>query len=119
MPMATATFEPRICILCGKLAHSEITAPAIITGNSTPHKTSIDVAIGKKANEKWENINRRQGIRDKVRRETGKIGLSMTGRDEFKPVSDENKVARTKANTALQEKGTNPQYSKADAKLVK
>lgn len=75
------------CPRCGHEAfHVFAGAPYVVTSSMT-HKT-IDVAIGKDAEVRWDRLRDRQAERDKVRRESGKSGLSVsvnpeTGKDEY------------------------------------
>jgi hypothetical protein len=117
MPMATATFDPRPCP-CGQLARHVVYAPAIVTGNSTPAKTSVDIAVGKSADEKWANIHRRQEVRDKIRKDTGSLGLSSPDGKTYTPLSKDKKEIRTRVTDAVSEQGYKPTYEGGDSKLV-
>jgi hypothetical protein len=117
MPMATATFEPRLCS-CGQLAQHVVYAPAIVTGNSTPAKTPVDIAVGKSADEKWKVISQRQATRNKVRRETGSTNLSSTDGETFTPLSKDKKEIRTRVTDVISKQGHNPTYDKGDSRLV-
>ena len=48
-----------------------------------------------------EELRRVRLPRDKVRKESGSVGLSMVGRNEFAPISEEVKVTRTELNDIL------------------
>ena len=61
----------------------------------------VDSFIGKDAERRWEDINRRNELRDKVRSETGETGLSMVGRNEFTPITTTQKELRTSLNEAV------------------
>ena len=70
------------CPRCGEDSfHVWLTAPGIMTGGMS-HKT-IDVAIGKDAEARWEKVNQRKAQRDKIRRESGKSGISAIGVNEY------------------------------------
>ena len=113
MPMATASFKDRTCPYCGGVSKHKITgAPAISTQNMT-HQT-IDVTVGRHANALWDDIHRRQQDRDRVRVESQEVGLSMTGRNEFQPLTKEQKTLRTDLSSKVQAAS----YSESDAKLV-
>ena len=73
------------CPRCGEDSfHVWLTAPGIMTTGMS-HKT-IDVAIGKDAEARWEKINERKAQRDKLRKESGEQALTATGRSEYKPI---------------------------------
>ena len=70
------------CPRCGKDAfHVYLTAPGVMTANCT-NKT-IDVAIGKDAESRWNRIMERTEKRNKIRKESGKSGITAVGKDEF------------------------------------
>lgn len=73
------------CPKCGEQVRQAIvTAPAVATSGMS--QAPIDVVIGRDAEARWADIHRRQEMRDKVRQESGKEAVQMTGRNEFKPV---------------------------------
>jgi putative FmdB family regulatory protein len=73
------------CPKCGKPAYQAVlTAPAVATSGMS--QAPLDVVIGRDAEARWSDIRRRQEDRDKVRRESGKEAVQMTGRNEFKPI---------------------------------
>jgi hypothetical protein len=49
------------------------------------HK-SIDVAIGKDAETRWERVHQRKAERDKIRKDSGEHALTATGRNDYQPV---------------------------------
>jgi putative FmdB family regulatory protein len=67
---------------CGaKAEHVILRAPGVATSGMS--QAPIDVVIGRDAEARWADIHRRQEIREQVRKEQGKQGLTMTGRNEF------------------------------------
>lgn len=44
---------------------------------------SIDVAIGRDAEARWKTLHERKAVRDKIRRESGKPGITAVGKNEF------------------------------------
>lgn len=92
------------CKRCGSPAllrtHSNV---AIMREGSD--NAPLDIAIGRDANARWDDIKRRQEIRDKVRTQSGQLGVVATGRNEFVPVTEEQKVLRTQVHEALDARG--------------
>jgi putative FmdB family regulatory protein len=72
------------CPKCGCDAfHVFLVAPGVMTGSMT-HQ-SLDVAIGRDAEIRWTKVHERKAVRDKIRRESGKAGLTAVSRDEYVP----------------------------------
>lgn len=69
----------------------------------------LDNLIGKDAEVRWNDIHHRQEIRDKVRKESGEVGLSMTGRNTFEPLKVEQKKLRTSLHEAVAARGGFPE----------
>ena len=65
----------------------------------------IDNLVGRDAEIRWNDIHHRQEVRDSVRQQTGEVGLTMTGRNEFKPVTATQKKLRTSLNEAVASAG--------------
>lgn len=92
---------------------------SVSLGRSTFSEAPIDTIIGKDADRRWEDIHRRQETRDKVRKESGSVGLTMVGRNEFAPIPEKVKLARTELNDILPTSGFKPAFdSPEDAKLI-
>lgn len=88
-------------------------------GTENFSEKKVDVAIGKDANRRWEDLHNRQSLRDKVRQQSGQAGLSMVGRNEFVPLPETEKVARTEAAEAVTVEGFKHQPDTArDKKLL-
>ncbi len=71
------------CPKCGKHCKQTIFAPYVATSGMS--QAPLDVIIGRDAEKRWDNIHQRQEARNKVRRESGKQGLTKVGKDEYKP----------------------------------
>ena len=88
-------------------------------GTSNFSNAPIDIVIGKDSERKWDNIHKRQEIRDKVRKESGVMGLSANNQGEFKPVSPMAQGLRAELNEILPKVGHKTSYdSPEDAKLI-
>jgi phage FluMu protein Com len=109
----------KTCPRCKSVANFLFMPTSVSLGLSSFSEAPIDTMIGKDADRRWEDIHKRQEIRDKVRRESGSVGLTMVGRNEFAPISEEVKATRTELNGILPSSGYKPSFdSKEDAKLV-
>lgn len=86
------------CPRCHGAAEQVIlSAPGIMTGNMS--NQTQDVAIGKHANQRWEQITERKAMRDKARRESGVQTITATGSGNeivFRPVKKELRFVGTK-----------------------
>ncbi len=70
------------CPKCGGDSfHVFLVAPGVLT--ATMSHQSIDVAIGRDAEARWEKIHNQKAQRDKIRQETGKMSLTKVGNDEY------------------------------------
>ena len=108
-----------ICPKCKGEAQFLAIPTGFSLGVSSFSEAPIDNIIGKDADRRWEDIYKRQEIRDKVRKETGSVGLSMVGRNEFAPLAEEVKIARTELNEVIPFSGFKPAFdSPEDAKLI-
>ncbi len=108
-----------ICPKCQGEATHLVMPTSISLGRSTFSEAPIDVIIGKDSDRRWEDINRRQELRDKVRKETGSMGLSMVGRDEFAPIGEETKAKRTESTEVLEKSGHKQTFDEpSDAKIL-
>jgi hypothetical protein len=72
------------CGKCGKDSEIEVSAPAVLTAGMS--NSPVDVVVGRDAEARWADIKRRQGLRNKVRQESGEQAVRMTGRNEFAPI---------------------------------
>jgi hypothetical protein len=79
----------------------------------------VDVVVGRDAASRWEDIERRQQIRNKVRKESKEKGLIATGRNVFQPLSQDQKKQRTAIKQEIEKRGFNPSYEGKDEKLVR
>jgi putative FmdB family regulatory protein len=70
------------CPKCGcDSFHVFLVSPGVITSNMT-HQ-SIDVSIGRDAEARWGKLTERKAVRDKIRRESGKPGITAVGGGKF------------------------------------
>ena len=103
--------EWKKCPACGGRAVQVIlSAPAVSRQGSD--NAPFDVAIGRDAAARWERIHERQSKRDKVRQESGAAGLTMTGFNEFQPLSADKQLILVKGIKAETD-------TPKDAKLMK
>lgn len=73
------------CPRCGGLSsHVFLVAPGVMTGGMS--QKTLDVAVGKDAEKRWERIHERQALRDKVRKESGEQALKATGLGRYEPL---------------------------------
>jgi hypothetical protein len=99
------TPEPLLqCDRCGADAsYVEISRVSLVTANF--QEQSIDVLIGNDSERRWSDIEKRQKSRDKVRQQTGSLGLSMVGRNDFAPLAPEDKKKRSEIHESLKTTG--------------
>lgn len=119
LPTSTTPNPTIPCPRCGKDANflSIPTSIGILTDNFQEQK--VDIAIGKDADRRWQDISDRQQIRDRVRQQSGSLGLSMVGRNEFVPLPEGERVARTEGSAAVSTEGFKHQPdTPLDKKLV-
>lgn len=83
------------CKRCGAEAAKLDMPTSVALMRSSMDNSPIDNAIGKDAEKRWEAIHERQETRDKIRKETGSVGLTRISKDEYKPISEENTKLRT------------------------
>ena len=92
------------CPRCGANAEFKtFSRTSLVTSNF--QERTLDVEIGHDAATRWADINERQAKRDSLRQQTGQIGLSMVGRNDFAPLSEKEKVTRTEVTEAVAESG--------------
>jgi hypothetical protein len=79
----------------------------------------IDVTVGHMADARREQIAERQQKRDKVRKESGQVGLKATSHDTFRPITRAEQAARESMHHRVQQAGGAKQELEAsDRKLV-
>jgi putative FmdB family regulatory protein len=81
--MSAVKPETLSCPKCGGPSAMKVSAPAVLTGSMT--NAPLDVVIGQDAAKRWDRIHERQEKRDKIRRESGKPGLTAVGVNEYVP----------------------------------
>lgn len=74
------------CPMCGTVAKKQFQGFSIVHGKSMNKGSSIDVAIGRNAEQRWNKIYDRKDARDKIRKDAGTQALKATGRDEYTPL---------------------------------
>jgi hypothetical protein len=100
MPINSAKFDDRCCPRSKGTSKYLLTgAPAVMRSGATPAKAPIDVIVGKDAEQRWNYYHERQEKKDKIRRESGEMGLSLVGTNEFRPLtSEEKRIRNTNSN---------------------
>lgn len=93
------------CTRCGKVSQKMAFPTRVALARSGMDNAPVDNLIGADADRRWADINRRQEIRDRVRAQAGETGLSMTGRNEFTPVTVQQKELRTSLNETVAASG--------------
>jgi hypothetical protein len=96
----------------------EFKTPLVALGVSTMDTAPVDVVVGRDAEAKWERIHERQAKRDKIRQESGVVGLTATGTNEYEPLSVRKKFRRTDASKVLEKDGFKPEYTETDKKIL-
>jgi hypothetical protein len=106
------------CSKCGLDAQFMSMPSSVALGRSTFSEAPLDVVIGKDADRKWDSIHTQQEVRDKVRKETGSVGLTRT-KDGYAPISEETKQKRTELNDVLTQTGHKPKFdTSSDQKIL-
>lgn len=93
------------CTRCGASSQKLDYPTRVALARSGMDNAPVDNLIGRDAERRWDDIHRRQEIRDKVRVDSGEAGLSMTGRNEFTPVTVQQKELRTSLNETVAASG--------------
>lgn len=96
----------------------EFVAPLVAVATSSMDTQTVDVAVGRDAEAKWNDIHERQAVRDKVRKETGSVGLTATGTNEYQALDLKKKFDRTDAMKTIEKDGFKPEYTESDAKII-
>jgi putative FmdB family regulatory protein len=95
LPSSQAPDPTKPCPRCGaesKYVQFSTFGLALSSFSEAP----IDTVIGKQADDRWKMYNDRKEARDKVRKDSGSVGLTAVGYEEYVPVSDETKARRTR-----------------------
>ena len=96
---------PKIkCKRCGSDAQLRTHSTFAISREGSDN-APVDIAIGRDARARWDDIHARQEQRDKVRVDSGQVGIVATGRNEFAPVTEQQKLLRTEVHEALESRG--------------
>lgn len=91
------------CPYCEGRADFKFSAPALMTGGMS--KKSFDAVVGADAERRWASIHARQEKRNKMRQETGSVGIHATAYDKFEPISEQTKRIRTNVSNAVMRQG--------------
>jgi len=104
------------CPSCG--GDMEFVQHPVGLGVSSMDTAPIDVVVGRDAEARWERVHERQAVRDKVREESGIVGLTATAENEYVPLSIEQKFRRTEGLETVKKQGFKPVYDDKDKKLI-
>lgn len=106
-PPATHT-----CPRCKEAATKLAFPTSVALARSGMDNPPVDNFIGRDSERRWEDIHQRQATRDRVRQESGQVGLTMVGRNDFQPLTPEKKELRTSLNETIASSGG---FQSADA----
>ena len=93
------------CSRCGASSQKLDFPTRVALARSGMDNAPTDNLIGADADRRWSDIHRRQEMRNKVRQESGEAGVSMVGRNEFVPVTVQQKELRTSLNETVAQGG--------------
>jgi hypothetical protein len=108
------------CIKCAEPASRKVdwAELKVAVSRQGSDNAPVDIVVGRDAQARWDDIHRRQELRDKTRKETKSVGLTATGRNEFKPLSAGDRKLRKTAGKQIDNGGYNPIYDAKDKKLI-
>jgi DNA-directed RNA polymerase subunit RPC12/RpoP len=112
------TTETRVCPCGGDMNRIWKSSDAPNVSRVGDANAPVDVIIGKKAEEKWDVIHARQEERNKVRVSSGQYGLTAVTQDTFKPITQEQKIKRTKILTTAAASGIGVTNTTSERTLV-
>ena len=95
----------QVCGRCKSEAKKLDFPTSVALARSSMDNAPTDNLIGADADRRWSDIHRRQEMRNKVRQESGEAGVSMVGRNEFVPVTVQQKELRTSLNETVAQGG--------------
>lgn len=90
-----APHETSVCPRCKGQGQKREFPTSVSLSRSTMGNPTMDLAVGKSAEEGWNAIHQRDEIKTKVRKETGEVGLSLVAPGEYVPVTPTKKELRT------------------------
>ena len=93
------------CPRCHQLALKRDFPTSVALARSAMDNAPVDNLVGADSERRWADIHHRQEIRNRVRQETGEAGLTMVGRNDFQPLSQEKKELRTSLNETIASSG--------------
>jgi len=119
IPLSKAIELSVLCPKCGDTAIFLPIPTGISLARSSFSEAPIDVMVGKDAERRWNSIHAGQESRDKIRKSTGSVGLTMAGDGSYTPVSPANLTKRTELNEVLTTSGHKPTYDDtSDTKIL-
>ena len=93
LPISKEPSQSESCKRCGGVAEFVQFSNTSFTRSSF-QEAPIDLKVGLDAEKRWKNYHDRQEKRNTIRQETQSMGLTATGYNDYKPVSEENKELR-------------------------
>ena len=104
LPISKEPPTERNCPLCGKPSRLVVFSKThLVTSNFT--NNPLDISIGASSEARWKVYLERQDQRNKIRKETGSLGLSEVKTGVFVPISEERKSEREKAEVVIGQQG--------------
>lgn len=101
------------------LAQFQAIPSSFALARSSFSEAPLDVVIGHDADRRWKDIHTQQETRDRVRKETGSLGLSVNSKGDYTPISEESKAKRTELQEVLSTSGHKPEFDNpSDAKIL-
>ena len=95
--------EEITCPHCRAAAEFKISPAAVSRVGMT--NQPFDVAVGRDSDTRWKILHERNAIRDKVRKDSGQVGLTATGVNSFQPISDQQRRRQTAKTRAIEYSG--------------
>jgi hypothetical protein len=118
MDKAPNTYKCPSCAQDMTLSVNPRRGVGILHGQGSNKGASIDVVIGRDAEQRWEKIHQRQGERNKIRQKTGEVGLTATGRNDYQPISKEQKQRRSDVLKSVETEGYKQKFDNAFESLA-
>ena len=93
------------CPRCKAQAGKREYPTSIALNRSTMDNPTLDLAVGKSAHERWDNIHKSDEAKAKVRKESGQTGLTLVGPNQFAPISQQQVELRTSLTETIAASG--------------
>lgn len=93
--------DTEICDRCKAYSMLQKMPSRVALLRSEMDNAPIDNIIGKDANKRWEELDKRQKTRDAVREATGSVGLTAISKDEYVPATEENVATRVEIKEGM------------------